>query len=420
MAHADDAPQGPDLTAGVPLEELGEGQPLFGHADGSPAYLVRAGGEVRAFGAACTHYGAPLADGLVADGVIHCPWHHACFAAVDGSVRGGPAFNPLPPLGVEVRDGRAFVGEATERDPLATDAAPHPFEGPVVIVGAGPAGTTAAETLRREGYRGALHLVDPDPEAPYDRPNLSKDYLAGTAPAEWLPLRPGSFFEDHGVERVVSRAVRLDPGKRQVTLESGRTLDYGALLLATGAVPRTLEVPGGELPHVHTLRTLDDCRGIIRAAEESGRAVVVGASFIGMEVAASLRSRGLDVTVVAPEEVPFGRTLGPDLGGFLQGIHEEEGVRFRLGRSVREIRPGTVVLDDGSEIEGDLVVVGVGVDPDTGLARAAGLQVDRGIVVDPYLRTSVPGVFAAGDSARFPDPRTGTKVRIEHWVVAGR
>mgnify|MGYP006277530369 CR=1 FL=1 len=418
---ADAAPAtGPDLRKGVPLDDLEEGEPFFGHVDDSAVFLLRHGDGVRAFNAVCTHYGAPLEDGISTSDTIRCPWHHACFSLKDGSVVGGPAFNPLAPWEVEVEDGTVRVGERLDRDALEPAGAPERKPESVVIVGAGAAGSSAAETLRREGYVGPVSLIDPEPEAPYDRPNLSKDYLSGEAPEEWIPLRPRTFFEEHEIQRVTSRVEEIDAEGRFVVLEGGRTLPFGALILATGAVPRTLPIPGGELPHVHTLRSLADCRRIIEAAGKAERAVVLGASFIGMEVAASLRNREVDVAVVAPEEVPFEGTLGRDLGSFIRSLHEEEGVEFRLGTTAKEIRDGAVLLEDGTEVEADLVVVGVGVEPDVQLAENAGLELDDGVVVDEHLRSSHEAIWAAGDIAYYPEARLGHRVRIEHWVVARR
>jgi NADPH-dependent 2,4-dienoyl-CoA reductase/sulfur reductase-like enzyme len=274
--------------------------------------------------------------------------------------------------------------------------------------------------LRREGYRGPIALVDPDDSAPYDRPNLSKDYLAGDAPEEWIPLRPDGFYEEHGIDRVAATAESVDPTGREVHLSDGRTLGYGALLLATGAVPRSLDVPGADRPHVHTLRSLADCRGIIENAEKAEKAVVVGSSFIGMETASALRQRGLDVAVVSMDRLPFSRTLGQVVGRYLKGVHEDNGVAFHLERSVHRIDERTVELDDGTAVDADLVLVGIGVDPDLRLAAEAGLETDNGVVVDGRMRTSADGIWAAGDIARYPDPRTGRPVRVEHWVHAQR
>jgi len=411
---------GPDLEAGVAMEELAEGSPLLGHAGGEAVLLVRRGGEVLAVGATCTHWGGPLAEGLVDGDELHCPWHHACFSLRTGEALGAPALNPIARWNVEVEDGRVRVTGKREADPLETHGRRARGQDAVVIVGAGGGGAAAAEMLRRQGHTGAIALVDPDPAAPYDRPNLSKDYLAGTAPEEWIPLRPPGFWEEHGIERVVAEATGIDTTAREVTLSDGRILPYRALVLATGARPVELGVPGGGLPHVRLLRTLDDSRTVARLAQKATHAVVVGASFIGMETAAALRTRGVEVAVVAPEAVPFQRSLGEEVGRWLQGLHEGHGVSFHLGRTVSRVERDRVVLDDGAALQAELVVVGIGVRPDLRLAEAAGLDVDDGVLVDAWLRASAPGVYAVGDIARYPDPRSGERVRIEHWVVAQR
>jgi len=393
---------------------------LLGHAGGEALLLVRMGDEVLAIGATCTHWGGPLAEGLVDGDEIHCPWHHACFSLRTGEAVGAPALNPVARWEAEIGDGKVRVTGKRETGPLATHGRGARGQESVVIIGAGAAGAAAAEMLRRQGHTGSIALVDPDATAPYDRPNLSKDYLAGNAPEEWIPLRPPGFWEAHGIERVVAEATAIDTTARAVTLSDGRALPYHALVLATGASPVALRVPGGDLPHVRTLRSLEDSRRIAALAEKADRAVVVGASFIGMEVAAALRTRGVEVAVVAPEPVPFARTLGEEVGRWVQALHEQHGVAFRLGRTVSRVEGDRVVLDDGGELEAGLVVVGIGVRPDLRLAEAAGLAIDDGVVVDGSLRASAPGVYAAGDIARYPDPRTGERVRIEHWVVAQR
>jgi NADPH-dependent 2,4-dienoyl-CoA reductase/sulfur reductase-like enzyme len=257
-------------------------------------------------------------------------------------------------------------------------------------------------------------------EPPVDRPNVSKDYLAGTAPEEWMPLRSAEFYEDQGIALVTGVAVtRIDTGTRTVTLEDDREIGYGALLIATGAEPRPLSITGSGQAHVHYVRTLKDSQAIIAALEKASHAVVIGAGFIGLEVAASLRQRDIGVTVVAPEDIPLAPIIGEKMGRFVQGVHEEHGVAFRLGRTVSAIETDEVVLDDGSHVPADLVVIGVGVTPRTDLAEVAGLEVDNGIVVDDRLRSSHPDVWAAGDVASYPDQNAG-RARIEHWVLAER
>jgi NADPH-dependent 2,4-dienoyl-CoA reductase/sulfur reductase-like enzyme len=272
--------------------------------------------------------------------------------------------------------------------------------------------------LRREGYAGPVTMIGVEP--PIDRPNVSKDYLAGTAPEDWMPLRSPEFYEKHDIDLITSATVTaIDIAAQTVTLEHEREIGYGELLIATGAEPRPLPVTGSDQGHVHYVRTLEDSRAIIAALDDATHAVVIGAGFIGLEVAASLRQREVGVTVVAPEEIPLEPIVGEKMGRFVQDLHEEHGVEFHLGRTVSEIGDDKVVLDDGTEIGADLVVIGVGVTPRTDLAEQAGLDVDNGIVVDDHMRTSDPHVWAAGDVASYPDQNSG-RARIEHWVLAER
>ena len=410
---------GPDLEHdGVALKDLVEGACFLGHAGGEPVFVVRRGERFFAIGATCTHYGGPLAEGRIVGDQVRCPWHHACFSLETGEALRAPALNPVSAWNVEARGDRLFLtGKKAAPSAKVVGQAPSA----VVIVGAGAAGHAAAEMLRREGYAGPITLIGEDPSAPYDRPNLSKDYLAGSAPEEWIPLRPDDFYAEQRITlRKNTRVDAIDPKARTVTLSTGESLPYGALLLATGAVPVTLGVPGGELPHVFTLRTLADSRAIIARAEQGKRAVVVGSSFIGLEVAASLRAREVEVDVVSLDARPLQRVMGERLGDFLRRLHESKGVRFHLQRSVKEIDAKTVTLDDGTRLTADFVVAGIGVRPNVALAQQTGLKLDRGVVVDEYLQTSTPGIWAAGDIARWPDARTGEAIRVEHWVVAQR
>jgi apoptosis-inducing factor 3 len=410
---------GPDLSAGVPVASIESGKTLVGHANGEPVLLARHGDRVFAVGATCTHYSGPLGEGLLVDDTIRCPWHHACFDLRTGAPLHAPALNPIACYEVDIRGGNIRVGRKKPATPVPASPAAAPAR--IVIVGAGAAGHAAAETLRGSGYRGALAMIGADSAAPVDRPNLSKDYLAGNAPEEWLPLRPSEFFAEHDIELLLgTRVASIDTGRKRVVLDGGRTQSYDKLLLATGADPVKLDVRGADLPHVHYLRTLADSRAISAAAAGARRAVVIGSSFIGLEVAASLRARKLEVQVVGLETVPLGRVLGPELGTFVRKVHEEHGVTFHLGTAPKSIDAQAVTLENGERLSGDLVVIGVGVRPAVALAEEAGLASDRGVLVDEYLETSAPGVFAAGDIARWPDPRSGERIRVEHWVVAER
>lgn len=417
--------RGPDLGAGVPLSTIPEGGTLTGHARGKPVLVTRRDDRVFAVGAVCTHYGGPLPEGLVVGDTVRCPWHHACFSLRTGEALRAPALKPLARWRAEVRDGSVFVIEELESGDGAT---PEPGRSAIVsppssilIVGAGAAGSAAAEMLRREGYEGPLTVIDPDDAAPYDRPNLSKDYLAGTAPEEWIPLRDREFYSRHGIELVRGvRAKAIDSPRKQVLLTDGRQVGFDRLLLAPGAEPIRLELPGADLPHVRYLRSLADSREIIVRAGAANRAVIIGAGFIGLEVAASLRTRGLEVHLIAPAAQPLQSVLGPELGGFVRYLHERRGVVLHLPRHAAAISNEAVTLDDGQVLPADLVVVGVGVRPSIDLARTAGAEIHRGVLVDEFLQTRVPGIFAVGDIARWPDTRTGGLIRVEHWVVAQR
>lgn len=413
---------GPDLAAGIAAGDLQPGDKLLGHANGEAVLLTRVGDEYFAIGATCTHYGGPLAEGVLEDGVVRCPWHHACFNVRTGEALRAPALNPLACYTVEQSGATIKVGKKQERDPLAPVGAKKVASAVrnVVIVGAGAAGSAAAEMLRRSGFDGAVTVVDGEPDSPYDRPNLSKDYLAGNAPEEWIPLRPPGFYDEHRITVIRARVTKLDVANKRVELEGRAPVSYDALLVATGAEPIHLGLPGEDQRHVHYLRSLADSRSIIAAAKQAKRAVVIGGSFIGLEAAASLRARHVEVHVVAPEAVPLERVMGKELGAFIKSLHEEKGVVFHLEHKPKAIEKDAVVLDDGTRLAADLVVIGVGVRPRLDLAEAAGLTMDKGVVVNEFLETSAPGVYAAGDIARWPDPHSGGNIRVEHWVVAQR
>ena len=425
MSADEPALSGPDLAAGVPLTSIPDGELFLGHALGKPVIVVRRGAAVLAIGAQCTHYGGALAHGLLVGDTVRCPLHHACFSLRTGEALRAPALNPVATWTVGQRGESVFVtGEVEPADgatPPPVRASVPTAPSAIVIVGGGAAGNAAAEMLRRLGYRGPVTMISADDDGPYDRPNLSKDYLAGNAPEEWIPLRPASFYADHAIELIAgARATAIDAAAKRVVLADGRQVPYDRLLLATGAEPVRLTIPGAELAHVRYLRTLGDSRAIVARAKTARRAVVIGASFIGLEVAGALRTRGLEVHVVAPDTVPLAKIMGPDIGASIRALHESHGVTFHLGATATAIDGAAVTLAGGERIDADLVVVGIGVRPALALAESAGVAVDRGVTVDAYLESSVPGIFAAGDIARWPDVRSGTSIRVEHWVVAER
>ena len=420
MSAEQSKPTGPDLAQGIARDEIPDGGMLAGHVGEEAVLLARRGNDVLAISATCSHYGGPLADGLMVGDTVRCPWHHARFDLRSGEAIGAPAFNPLPCWRVEQRDGKVIVRGKIEPATGPARSAGEKSER-VVIVGGGAAGFAAAEMLRREGFAGSVTLLSSDESAPYDRPNCSKDYLAGNAPEDWIPLKPPDFYAQHAITLELGAEVTaIDAKARQVTLAAGRNIAFDKLLLATGAEPVRLDIPGAGEPHVHVLRSLADARAIIAAAKAARSVVVIGASFIGLEVAASLRARELEVHVVAPEQRPMERVLGREFGDFIRALHEEHGVVFHLEETATAIKGRAVTLKGGTTLSADLVVVGVGVRPRTKLAEEAGLAVDRGVLVNEYLETSAPGIYAAGDIARWPDPHTGEKLRIEHWVVAER
>jgi len=421
MGDAANETTGPDLTQGVAEGALADGAMLGGHVGDDAVLLARRGDEFFAIGAACTHYSGPLAEGLLVGDTVRCPWHHACFSLRTGEALRAPALAPVACWTTLRRDGKVFVGKKVDVSPARRADTSTGAARRIVLVGGGAAGFAAAEMLRRQGYQGDITMVSDEDAPPVDRPNLSKDYLAGTAPEEWVPLRGDDFYSDHSIDLKQRTSVAgLDLRAGELTLGDGARLPYDRLLLATGAEPVRLPLPGIDLPHVHTLRSLADCRAIIARAATAKRVVVMGASFIGLEVAASLRARNIEVHVVAPEKRPMERVLGPELGDFIRGLHEQHGVVFHLEETATEIHAETVALKSGGTIDADLVVVGVGVRPRLALAEKARLAIDRGVMVNEYLETSAPGVFAAGDIARWPDPHSGGAIRVEHWVVAQR
>ena len=417
MAEASGDLEGPDFEKGCKIDQVADGGMLLGHAFGEQVLVARRGDELFAIGATCTHYGGPLAKGLLVDCTVHCPWHHARFDLRTGEAIAAPALNNVACYKIDKREAQFFVTSKIDEKPVRK---PKSSPASVVIVGAGAAGGAAAEMLRREGYDGPVRLIGADEFLPYDRPNLSKDYLAGTASEEWIPLRSADFYREQKIDTFTNTSVTaIDPQEKKVTLTDGRSLGYGALLLATGAEPVRLAIPGGDLPHVYYLRTLTDSRRIIDKAKSSKRAVVIGASFIGLEVAWSLRERKLEVAVVGKGSLPLEKVLGGELGTVIRETHEANGVKFHLGRKPVAIQDRHVELDDGTKLDCDLVVLGIGVRPNTAIAKQAGIATDNGVLVDEFLKTNVPGIFAAGDIARWPDPRAG-RIRVEHWVVAQR
>jgi NADPH-dependent 2,4-dienoyl-CoA reductase/sulfur reductase-like enzyme/nitrite reductase/ring-hydroxylating ferredoxin subunit len=413
-------PKGPDFTQGVDPATIPDYGMLGGRVGDAPVLLARVEGKLVAIGARCTHYDGPLEEGLRVGATVRCPWHQACFDLRTGAALEAPALAPVDRWKVEEADGKVFVKEKAPPEPRPRRAASSDPKA-IAIVGGGAAGFAAAQRLRDLGYDGELTLLSADAAAPYDRPNLSKDYLAGKADPAWLPLKDEGFYGENRIDlRLSAKVDRIDPQARELALEDGGRLAFDRLLLATGARPNRPDIPGFDRGDVFTLRSRADSDAIIAAASGAKTVAILGASFIGLEAAWALLARGLEVVVAAPEELPLAAKLGEAFGRAIRRLHASHGVRFHLGRKAAGFDGKTLSLDDGTKITADFVVAGVGVAPRVGLAEAAGLETHKGVIVDACLRTSTRGVFAAGDIARFPDPAGGAPIRVEHWKVAER
>lgn len=407
------------------VNDLRDGEMKQVLVGGKKVLLCRVSGEFHALGARCPHWGGSLTKGTFHEGRVSCPLHASTFDVRSGHVLEPPSLDAVPTFAVRIDGDDVFVDRP--------DDAPSHVEMPMcacrpenddrvfAIIGGGAAAAAAVEALREACYTGRIVVLSKEDRWPYDRPNLSKDFLAGTMEAKWLPLRAPRFYEEHGVERIHKRVVAFDVKTRTMLLDDGASMTADAVLIATGGTPHKLHVPGEELPNVFTLRTWDDAEAVSAAAQPATRAVVVGSSFIGMESAAALVQRGLDVTVVGPQAVPFERVLGEPVGHMLKELHEENGTRFALGRRVvrftGETAVETVELDDGAELKTGLVVVGIGVRPVTGFVEGAHKADGGGLLVDEQLRVA-PDVWAAGDVATYPEAHTGVRARVEHWRLA--
>jgi apoptosis-inducing factor 3 len=412
---------GVDFGSGVAVEHVPDGGMLQGKVGDEDVLVVRCGSEFFAVGAKCPHYGGPLVKGLIVGDQLRCPLHHASFSLRSGEVLRAPAFDPIPCWRIERSGDRVFVRERLPAAPPRAASTGGKLPSSIVIVGGGGAGLSAADTLRREGYEGPVTIVSADDSAPYDRPNLSKEYLAGTASDDWMPLRSAEYYVDRRIELVLkSRVTSVDTVGKRIQLENGRAYEFDRLLLATGADPVRLPISGGAESQVYYLRTYADSRRLSAAAASAKQVVIVGGSFIGLEVAAALRARGISVHVVAPGKQPLERVMGPEVGLFVRNLHESHGVVFHMEDSVIRLEGRKAVLKSGVILDADFLVLGVGVRPSVALAEQAGLRMDRGVRVDEFLETSVPGIFAAGDIARWPYGHSGELVRVEHWVVAER
>lgn len=407
------------------VDDLSEGQMIVADVEGTAVLVALHAGRFYAVGSTCPHHGAPLAEGTLENGRLTCPWHASVFDITSGDFLEPPTLDALPRYEVRVEDEAVYV-RIPEHPPKARTMGMAPRDRlcdgrTFVLIGGGAASLAAAESLRQCGFQGRIVLVSDDAHPPYDRTYLSKQYLAGQLGDAHLPLRSESFYRQHEIEWRRGQVVALDVPTRHIVLAEGDSISADAILVATGGVPRTLDVPGAELAGILTLRSWEDSRRIREALHTTERIVIVGAGLLGMEAAASLASDELLITIVATEAIPLERAFGREVGQALQRLHEEQGIRFRTGQAVRaflgETQVRAVELEDGSRIDADLVVLGLGVRPATEFLRGVPLNDDGGVNVDENLQLA-EGVYAAGDIACYPDVYAERRVRMEHWRLA--
>jgi apoptosis-inducing factor 3 len=401
------------------LSKLADGEHRGVDVEGTSILLYRSGTVVIALQGTCPHAGAPLADGIRDNDRLICPWHKAEFCLKTGKYRAPPAVDDLPRYDVRILNDQVIVTL-----PAAATTAPPPPQVPsdsrtFLIVGAGAAGAVAAQTLREEGFGGRIIMVDQANRLPYDRTLLSKYHLSGQHGGEKSPLQTQSFYRKHRIERRSGTVETLDVTRHEVRCRDGKVIAYDTALVATGGMPVAPSMPGAHLRNVFVLRSIADADAILAQAERSERAVVVGLGFIGMEVAASLRERGLEVTIVGQDAVPFEKQLGKEVGQAFVHLHQQKGVRFRVNTSVASLSGDqaveAVVLENKEHLEADLVVLGLGIKPATGFLKGIALNDDGSLTVDRTLRAA-DGLYAAGDIARYS--YRGQSLRVEHWRVA--
>jgi len=391
--------------------------------DGKEILLVKLEDKFYAHGAHCTHYGAPLAEGVLHNSIIMCPWHHACFNAKNGDMVEPPARDSLPNYEVKIVNNDVIVMLPDElpmsRKPEMVKHDPEDKKN-YIILGGGAAGNAAAQALREAGYKGNITIITKEARFPYDRPNLSKAYLSGEAPSEWMPLRDKDFYEGYNINFLFSHKVEeINIDKKEICLDNNHILKYDKILLAPGGIPRKLDIPGCELDNIFYLRSFDDCDKIIETAGKASKAVVIGSSFIGMESAYHIKERNIDVTIISKDDVPFKKILGKEVGSLIKNLHENHGIKFKsnteISRFEGERKVEAVVLSSGEKIDCDFVIVGIGVKPGSELIKGLNLEKDGSVKVNEYLQAA-EDVYAAGDIASFPF--NNKLIRIEHWRFA--
>ncbi|MEM5436204.1 FAD-dependent oxidoreductase [Paraburkholderia diazotrophica] len=422
-----------DMQKVARLSDLASGMKRV-DVNGTPIVLIRSGKAVHAYGAECPHAGAPLEQGALCDDRLVCPWHKATFDIASGAIIEPPALLPLTRYPVQLAQDDVLVSSTPEPQPneraatasVSTSADKRTF----AIIGAGAAGAAACSALREFGFAGRIVLIDREPRTPYDRTVLSKFVPSGEMPPDDIPLLlPGDFFATHSIDVIQADVTALDADARRIDIGSAPSIRYDAALVATGGVPKRPSLQGidddGVAQRIRLLRNRDDARRLVETAAQSEHAVVLGASFIGLEVASALRERKVRVTIVSPGDVPFEKQFGPDLGRLFMRLHDAHGVRFRMGRRAQAVERNDtgdgvlrVTLDNRDTLSCDFIVVGMGVTPATGFIEGVTRNDDGSLDADASMRVA-DGLYAAGDVARFElQALGGERVRIEHWRVA--
>jgi NADPH-dependent 2,4-dienoyl-CoA reductase/sulfur reductase-like enzyme/nitrite reductase/ring-hydroxylating ferredoxin subunit len=409
------------------LSELADNGMKRIEADGTPILLIRRGKTVHAYSADCPHAGAPLEQGALCNGRLVCPWHKGTFEVATGALVEPPALLPLTRYPVRIEHDDVLVDSTPEPSKSATAAAAD--RRTFAVVGAGAAGAAACAALREAGFAGRLVLIDREPRTPYDRTVLSKFVPSGEMPVDDIPpLLPDGFFTAHAIETIQAEVTMLDVKARRIDIGSAPSIHYDAALIATGGLPKRLSLQGsdgdGIKPRIRLLRNRDDAGRLVETAAHGEHALVLGASFVGLEVASALRERKLRVTVASPGNVPFDKQFGPELGRLFMRLHEAHGVKVRMGRHARSVEAGDadgalrVTLDNGDIVMCDFIVAGIGVTPATDFLEGVTRNSDKSVNVDASMRV-VDGLYTAGDIARFElQEPVNERVRIEHWRVA--